>query len=163
MTDAMDNNPEPNLDRWAEQAGPPQLKAGLADLFGSAPAVSRFTDEKILAAARQESIGRNRRRWMIRYAIGSIAAAAAVILIAIKTTHREQRMASSPSAAVASAEDVNRDGKLDILDAYFMARKVADNQPLAKEWDFNNDGAIDNRDVDVVAFSAVKIKGGENP
>ena len=158
--DAM-NNPEQNLDQWAEQGGPPELRKGLGDLFAT-PAVSRFTDERILAAARQESVRRNRMRWTIRYAIGSVAAAAAVILIAIKTTQVTHRDQASFEAhrAVASSEDVNRDGKLDILDAYFMARKVAGNEPLSKEWDFNKDGTIDNKDVDVVAFSAVKIKPG---
>lgn len=153
---AMNNNPEQDLERWAEQGGPPSLKAGLGGLFPTV-AVSRFTDERILAAARQQSIRRNRMRWTIRYAIGSVAAAAAVILIAIKMTHREQPSFEA-DRTVATAKDVNRDGKLDILDAYFMARKVAANEPLTKEWDFNNDGAVDNKDVDVVAFSAVKIK-----
>lgn len=153
---AMNNNPEQDLEQWAEQGGPPSLKTGLGGLFGT-PAVSRFTDEQILAAAAQQSIRRNRMRWTIRYAIGSIAAAAAVILIAIKITHREQPTFES-DRAVASSEDVNRDGKLDILDAFLMARKVAAKEPLTKDWDFNHDGMVDNKDVDVVAFSAVKIK-----
>ena len=155
---AMNDNPEQNLEQWAEKGGPPSLKAGLGGLFPT-PAVSRFRDEQILAAARQQLSRRNRMRWVIRYAVGSVAAAA-VILIAIKTTHVTHREQASFEAdrTVASAEDVNRDGKLDILDAYFMARKVAANETLSKEWDFNRDGAVDNKDVDVVAFSAVKIK-----
>jgi hypothetical protein len=153
---AMNNNPEQDLEQWAEQGGPPSLKAGLGGLFPT-PAVSRFTDEGILAAARQQSIRRHRMRWMVRYAIGSVAAAAAVVLIAINMTpHDQPRLKSAPD--VASSEDVNRDGKLDILDAFFMARKVAANEPLTKEWDFNSDGTVDNKDVDVVAFAAVKIK-----
>ena len=154
---AMNNSPEQDLEQLAEQGGPPSLKAGLGGLFET-PAVSRFTDERILAAARQQSIRRNRMRWTIRYAIGSVAAAAAVILIAIKIGHRDQPSVEFDRSALASSEDVNRDGKLDILDAYFMARKVAANEPLTKEWDFNNDGTVDSKDVDVVAFSAVKIK-----
>src|SRR6266513_1853412 len=88
-TDAMGNTPEQNLDQWADQGGPPGLKAGLNGLMGSAPAMARSFDEQILAAAREQSARRHRMRWMIRYAIGSVAAAAAVILIAISTTHRE--------------------------------------------------------------------------
>ena len=154
---AMNENPEQDLEQWAEQGGPPSLKTGLGGLFPT-PAVSRFTDQQILAAANQQSVRRNRMRWTIRYAIGSVAAAAAVILIAVKMTHREQPSFEADRAAVASSEDVNRDGKLDILDAYFMARKAAANEPLAKEWDFNHDGTVDSKDVDVVALSAVKIK-----
>jgi len=118
-------------------------------------------DERILGAVRQQAIGRNRMRWVIRYAIGSVAAAAAVVLIAIKTAHHDQPTVSNPAASVASAEDVNRDGKLDILDAYLMARKVAAKEPLTSEWDFNHDGIVDTKDVDVVAFGAVKLKGGD--
>src|SRR5437667_6765485 len=66
------------LDQWAEQGGPPRLKAGLASLF-STLAISRAIDERILTAVRREAVGRNRMRWVIRYAIGSVAAAAAVI------------------------------------------------------------------------------------
>src|ERR1051326_8657500 len=47
-----------------------------------------------------------------------------------------------------------RAGKLDILDAFFMARKVADKEPLANEWDFNHDGIVDGKDVDVVALAS---------
>src|SRR4051812_42397885 len=117
MADAMDNSSDNNQDQWAEQGGPPRLKAGLSDLFGSTPAIARSLDEKILAAAHDQSIRRHRMRWTIRYAIGSVAAAAAVILIAIKMTHHDQSPLTN-SAAVATAEDLNRDGKLDILDAF---------------------------------------------
>ena len=136
-------------------------KSGLAGLLGSTPAISRSLDDQILHTARQQSIRRNRLRWTIRYAIGSVAAAAAVILIAIKTTHRDQPTINDPSAAVATTEDVNRDGKLDMLDAFLVARKVAANESLTKEWDFNQHGAVDTKDVDVVAFGAVKLKGGD--
>jgi hypothetical protein len=161
MQDEMNNTPNQNLNEWAEQGGPPALKTGLADLFGSTPAISRSLDDQILHAARQQSIRRNRMRWTIRYAIGSLAAAAAVILIAIKTTHRDQPIIGNPQPAVATSQDVNHDGKLDMLDAFLMARKVAANDPFSKDWDFNHDGTVDTKDVDVVAFSAVKLKEGE--
>src|SRR2546421_10302924 len=161
MQDAMENTPEQNLDQWAEQGGPPRLRAGLSDLFGSAPAMARDFDERILNAVRQQAIGRNRMRWVIRYAIGSVAAAAAVVLIAIKTSHHDQPVINDSTAGIASAEDVNHDGKLDILDAYLMARKVASKESLSNEWDFNHDGVVDTKDVDVVAFGAVKLKGGD--
>src|SRR5438876_11848739 len=101
----MDNMPEKNLADWAEQGGPPRIKAGLASLF-SVPAVSRAMDEQVLGAVGRQAIGRNRMRWVIRYAIGSVAAAAAVILIAIKLTHHQQPAVNYSGAVVASAEDV---------------------------------------------------------
>ena len=155
---AMNDIPEQNLDQWAKKGGPPALKNALG-LFGSTPAVSHSMDQQILAAARAQSARRHRMRWMIRYAIGSVAAAAAAILIAINTPHRSARMKmNSDATPLASSEDINRDGKLDILDAFFMARKVAGNEPMTSQWDFNHDGIVDNKDVDVVALAAVKIK-----
>jgi len=161
MQDAMENTPDKNLEQWAQQAGPPRLKAELSDLFGSAPAMGREVDDRILGAVHDQAIARHRRRWVIRYALGSVAAAAAVLLIAIKISHRDQPAVHDPAAAVATAEDVNKDGKLDILDAYLMARKVANKESLGSEWDFNYDGIVDTKDVDVVAFGAVKLKGGD--
>jgi hypothetical protein len=163
MSDAMENTPEKNFDQWAEQGGPPRLKAGLAEIFGSAPAMARSMDDRILSAAREQSIRRNRMRWTIRYAIGSVAAAAAVVLIAIKMNRHDQPIINNPAPAIATAEDFNRDGSVDMIDAFLMARKVAGQEWLAKEWDFNHDGAVDAKDVDVVAFAAVKIKGAETP
>ena len=160
--DAMENTPDKNLDQWAEQGGPPQLRAGLSGLFGQAPAVPRSIDDQILAAARGQSIRRHRMRWVIRYAIGSVAAAAAVVLIAIKTTSHHDEASFNSADVVAKAEDFNRDGKVDMIDAFLMARKVAA-RDTSSELDFNHDGAVDAKDVDVVAFAAVKIKGGENP
>lgn len=163
MNDAMDNTPDKNLDQWAEQGGPPRLKAGLAEIFGPAPAIAQSMDDRILSAVREQSIRRNRMRWTIRYAIGSVAAAAAVVLIAIKMNRQDQPVINDPAPVVATAEDFNRDGSVDMIDAFLMARKVAAKESLAREWDFNHDGAVDTRDVDVVAFAAVKLKGGDNP
>jgi hypothetical protein len=161
MQDAMENTPEQNLEQWAEQGGPPRLKAGLSELFAAAPAMGREVDDRILGAIRNQAAARHRMRWVIRYAIGSLAAAAAVLVIAIKTSHRDQPDVPAPAAAVANAQDVNKDGKLDILDAYLMARKVEKKESLGSELDFNHDGVIDGKDVDVVAFGAVKLKGGD--
>jgi hypothetical protein len=161
MQEPMDNRREENIERWAEEGGPPQLRESLSEIYGSGPAVSRAVDERILGAAREQMARRVRMRWMMRYAIGSVAAAAAVVLIVIRTTHHAQPAAKSGAAMVAAAEDVNRDGKIDILDAYLMARSLAAKEAIAREWDFNHDGIVDGRDVDVIALAAVKLRGEE--
>ena len=99
-------------------------------------------------------------RWVMQYAIGSIAAAAAVILVVLKVTHHE-RPAQKSADVVAEAEDLNHDGKIDILDAYLMAKSLAAKAAQTKDWDFNRDGTVDARDVDVVALATVKLRGGE--
>jgi hypothetical protein len=81
-----------------------------------------------------------------------------VILVVINLPRNQGTSESGKAAAVAVAEDLNRDGKLDILDAYLLAKRLADQQPLAKEWDVNGDGVINGKDVDAVALAAVKLK-----
>jgi hypothetical protein len=160
MQESMDNRRDDNIERWVEEGGPPQLRARLSALYGNGPAISRGVDERILGAAREEMARRVRMRWVMRYAIGSVAAAAAVVLIVMRTTHQDQPPAKN-GAAVVAAEDLNRDGKIDILDAYLMARSLAAKEAMAGEWDFNHDGMVDGRDVDVIALAAVKLKGEE--
>src|SRR5258705_4810810 len=99
-------------------------------------------------------------RWVMRYSIGSMAAAAAVIVIVFKTTHHD-RPAQNPAGIVAAAEDLNHDGKIDILDAYLMAKSLAANQAQSKDRDFNRDGTVDAKDVDVIALAAVTLNGGQ--
>jgi hypothetical protein len=159
MAESMDNMHDNQVERWAQEGGPPRLQSALSGLYGAGPAISRELDERILGAAREQAGRRARMRWVLRYAIGSVAAAAAVILIVINLPRREQAASQGGGpAAVAMADDLNRDGKLDILDAYLLAKGLADKQPLAKEWDVNGDGVINGKDVDAVALAAVKLK-----
>jgi len=159
----MDDTSDNSMERWAEEGGPAKLREGLGAIYGGGPAISRVVDERILAAAREQAGRRARMRWVMRYAIGSVAAAAAVILVVFKVTHhdRDNRVPQNPAGVVAAAEDLNHDGKIDILDAYLMAKSLAANQAQTKDWDFNRDGTVDARDVDVVALAAVKLKGAE--
>jgi hypothetical protein len=85
-------------------------------------------------------------------------------------------------------KDIDHNGRVDILDAFLLARQIkAGGQlggdrlvlpgvapkagspktdlsrfsgPVSPAWDFNGDGVIDQKDVDAVAMSAVKLKGG---
>jgi hypothetical protein len=157
MAEFMDHTRDEQLERWAEQGGPPALKGALSGMYGGTPAISREMDERILSAARDQRARRVRMRWVMRYAIGGIAAAAAVILIVINM-QRDPGTQPGGTPAVAIAEDLNRDGKLDILDAYLVAKSLANSEPLAKEWDVNGDGVVDAKDVDAVALAAVKLR-----
>jgi len=163
MSDAMENTSDNSMERWAEEGVPEKLREGLAGIYGRAPAISRKLDEAILSGAREQAARRARMRWVMRYAIGSVAAAAAVILVVFKVTHhdRGERTAQNSVDVVAVAEDLNHDGKIDILDAYLMAKSLAANEAHAKDWDFNRDGTVDAKDVEVVALAAVKLRGGE--
>jgi len=92
------------------------------------------------------------------------AAAAAVVLVGAAGVLWRGGLGSSGPAAKAPAgigrvDDVNRDGRVDVLDAFALARAV-DAGDRRSEWDVNRDGAVDRGDVDAVALAAVSLGGG---
>jgi hypothetical protein len=65
--------------------------------------------------------------------------------------------------AAFAREDVNQDGRVDILDAYQLAQRVDSGAALPARFDFNRDGTVNRRDAELVAVRAVKLgKGGRS-
>lgn len=59
-------------------------------------------------------------------------------------------------------EDLNRDGRVDILDAFQLAREIQSGGNPGSIADLNNDGIVDRRDAELIATQAVKLeKGGQ--
>jgi hypothetical protein len=60
-------------------------------------------------------------------------------------------------------EDVNRDGRVDILDAFLLARQLQSGDNPGSSLDLNGDGVVDHRDAESIAAKAVKLeKGGQS-
>ena len=103
------------------------------------------------------------RRRIFRFAPWAAAAAgiaiAAVAAVAWLGVHGGARPAAVPADGIARADDLNRDGRVDVLDAFALARAVdaGEGKPA---WDLNRDGAVDRADVDAVALAAVSLGGG---
>src|SRR5207249_1592186 len=57
-------------------------------------------------------------------------------------------------------EDVNHDGKVDILDAFAVARQVRQGAIHNAHLDINGDGIVDDRDVAAIASRAVNLSRG---
>jgi hypothetical protein len=53
--------------------------------------------------------------------------------------------------------DVNGDGRVDILDAFALAKQVELANALKPEWDFNHDGVVDRKDAEAIARTAVRL------
>jgi hypothetical protein len=64
-------------------------------------------------------------------------------------------MAEDGAITTAAAEDINRDGRVDILDAYVLADRIEQQQRISG--DVNNDGVTDREDIRLVAFAAVRL------
>jgi Dockerin type I domain len=53
--------------------------------------------------------------------------------------------------------DVDGSGRIDIVDAYLLARRLETQSKLEPHWDLSGDGKIDEGDVKAVAASAVSV------
>ena len=106
----------------------------------SAVPVPPEIDARILDAAGRR---RARRRWPIA-AAGALMAAATALFFAFRP-------------APAQARDVNHDGRVDVLDAYRLARAVEAGE-TAPRWDLNRDGRVDRADVDGIMTALVSLQ-----
>ncbi len=130
-------------DAELQPEAPDALRGDLAALFAPPP-VPREIDDAILAYARRE-LTRPKARRVARW----LAAAAAAALIAVVMLTRG-----------GTAQDIDRNGRVDILDALVLARRIDASAPLERSWDFNGDGTVDRLDVDRVAHAAVRLERG---
>jgi hypothetical protein len=97
-----------------------------------------------------------------------VSAAAAVILVGVSLwwlqagSGTQTAPEAQPQALAIAQEqaDIDRNGKVDILDAFTLARHLEADRPTDAMWDFNGDGLIDRRDVDMVALAAVRLNKG---
>lgn len=135
------------------------LKAIFEPQIGIPPEVDRIVMDRAHKHLVPFKSGKERRlriHWGWR-----IAAAAAVIILAFSLlTKQPEPIMDSFSLSKAQAEDIDRNGRVDILDAFKLARHIESADRTELEWDFNGDGRIDRSDVDIVAHAAVRLNKG---
>jgi hypothetical protein len=143
---------------------PSKLSADLNAFFepqiGVPPEVDRdVTDRahKHFAAIQSYKQRRRRIHWAWR-----IAAAAAVVIFAFSLDLTQQTGPTTDSLSLSKIQpvDIDRNGRVDILDAFKLARHIEASDRTETEWDLNGDGLIDHSDVDMVAFAAVRLDKG---
>lgn len=153
---------------------PPALLRDLSDLYAG-PAVPREVDARVrndaithFARASRKS----RPSRLLRWVGGGAAAAAAVALatlllpqnesgpqraVVMREADRAAPPVASPPLSIASAEDIDRNGRVDILDAFAIARALQERNGPPDAWDVTGDGKVDQGDVDRVAGNAVRV------
>ncbi len=133
---------------------PPRLVQAIRQRYSPHIAVPTELSRAIVNQARAHLARRRRLRWWVMG--GSAVTAAAIVVMLLVQPMRQ------PAPSVASGPgDVNGDGRIDMLDAYLLARQMKDVGRLEARWDMNGDGAVDQRDVDAIAAIAVSLgKGG---
>lgn len=142
----------------------PELKVGgdfsddLGVLFSTDKPVPPEVDRVIVGMGRRHLMASKRRRLPVLRWVG---AAAAVVLLALGLSFLgSETERSSELAGYVVRTDVDRNGRVNILDAFALARHVEGTDPKATKWDFNDDGSVDHKDVDLVAFAAVRLDKG---
>ena len=143
---------------------PSKLSADLNALFEPQVEVPPEVDRAVMdrahkhLAALQSGEGRRLRiHWGWR-----IAAAAAVVIVAFSLDLTKQTGPTTDSLSLVKTQavDIDLNGRVDILDAFKLARHIESAGNTETEWDINGDGLIDRSDVDVVALAAVRLDKG---
>jgi len=55
-------------------------------------------------------------------------------------------------------QDLDRSGRVDILDAFYLARQIEKQLELQNQWDVTGDGNVNQKDVDAIASTAVRVR-----
>jgi hypothetical protein len=91
---------------------------------------------------------------MSRYFVASVAAAAAVFVVFVVSPRL-----LSPQQKVSIAVPAAAPDRVDIVDAYRLARRLKSGGDVPDAWDVNRDGQVDEQDVDALARRAVSVSG----
>lgn len=143
-----------------EPKAPARLVAALKELPPRRVFVPPTVNDAVLAAARRHfskpsrwfGFDNFRLRWLW-------PAVATACLVVVGISYFLIR----PGQPRFAREDLNRDGKVDILDAFALARESQANVRLPTSFDLNGDGVVDRRDAEWIAVQAVRLeKGGRS-
>jgi len=130
----------------------------LSRLFTSSDHVAPELDERIVDQARQHFRASGRKQKFLRRLRLSTAAAAAVLLGVICFDYFNVPLQKAQVSVVIAREDIDRNGRVDILDALVLAKSIKSTSNINPEWDFNHDGQTNQADIDRIAFAAVRLK-----
>jgi dockerin type I repeat protein len=132
----------------------PKLATALKDHHKARIFVPPEVDQAVLARAREHLQQMPKRQPGRRPLMPWAAMAASIVLVAwlVHTLTRP----TAPTAFFAP-EDINRDGRVDILDAFALTRQIESGATLDARWDITGDGRINRADVDAIASRAVSL------
>ena len=125
------------------------LAGELGGLTGRKIDVPAEVDRKILSRP-------TRPWWLPLYAAAAVMLAVGAGLIVFSTGIFDSPRAEQEMMAGAP-EDIDNSGRVDILDAYLLAKKIKDGEPLDTAWDVDRSGKVDEDDVDYIAKQSVSL------
>jgi len=138
--------------------------------------VPRALDEKLAKQAREQGavvrrkLHERRRPVTLKRVLPWAAAACLVlglgVLLAVRTLRETagvsapEPVPSTPAIVAAGPNDVNSDGKVDVVDAYLVALAV-DRERTSAAMDRNGDGRVDHADAERLVLAAVALGPNE--
>lgn len=138
---------------------PPELPAALREAFNVLGGldvkpfdIPPSVDSAVLSSARPVLADiRRARRTRQRATWAVLATAAALALWFVLTPVNAPRLDRN------ARMDIDGNGVVDVLDAFALARKLRAHESLPAAGDFNQDGAVDDADVELVMAKAVDL------
>ena len=154
----MDNDRDNN---GKETPAPPKLVAVLRRSQSNRVFVPPTVDEAILRAARNQlAPARPPRRSSLAARLRWPAFATACVLVVVMAHRLSRPDSPSNSGRAFVREDVNHDKRVDILDAFQLARQLDSGAKPLPNYDVTGDGVVDRRDIEFIAAQAVKLEKG---
>jgi hypothetical protein len=155
-----DNNK--NIPKESEPEIPDRLVEDVRVLLEPELSVPPEIDRAILDRANrhftERQFGKTQRRfrWV---ALWKVAAAAAVVIFAFSLDlHKKpQQIVYDSTMAKMDAADFDRDGQVNILDAFKLAKQIEQAGNSEVNLDINGDGLVNSDDIDKIAFAAVSL------
>ncbi len=144
-----------HLETCAACRGEREALAGLASEM-AAPLPAVLVPRARDAAIRAMIPARPARARVLLWLAPAVAAAAVAALVL--WPRAESAPARKVAVAPARAGDVNGDGRVDVRDAYALARALDRGGAQSQaSWDVTGDGLVDRGDVDWIAMAAVSL------
>jgi hypothetical protein len=137
---------------------PPRLAVAFRNLPQQRIFIPCTLDEAVLGETRRRLRKRvmHRLDWsLLRF---WLPAAAVIIFVGLLAYLFSGTFLRAPRQPLLVREDLNHDGRVDILDAFALARAIKSEASLDHRLDINGDGVIDERDVATIAAQAVKLQ-----
>lgn len=142
------------IEALATELGRPLAPVAIPE--GRERAVVELARERSAAIRRAAERRPRRALRSLAWVVPAAAAAALALAWLVPELRKPETTVASETAACAGPYDVNRDGRVDILDALVLALAIEDGRVDASH-DANRDGRVDRDDVDRVALAAVAI------
>jgi hypothetical protein len=139
---------------------PPRLAEDLTRLYDAPVSIPPEVDRAVRDAAWRHCDEVRARRWIAWWARAGAAAAAIFIGISLYNVLKTPPAMPPIGTPLAGVRDIDRNGHVNILDAFRLAKKIEEHAELDRQWDMNGDGIINQADVDAIAMSAVRLDRG---